>query len=301
MKMIVNGNIVSFESATVHLMTSGMRYGLNAFEGIRGYWNPAERVINIFRLSDHLSRLWRSMKILRFNPTFHQDELTTSLVKLIRTSDLRENCQIRVCAYVEGFGDHTDMEPISYFIYASALPRAVNVSKGIRCVVSSWVRISDKSMPPRVKTGANYVNVRLARIQAKQDGYDDAILLNSEGCLSEGPGAAVFLVTNGRLITPAVTNAILEGITRDTILELARSRGLTVEERSVDRTECYTAEEMFFAGTAAEVVPIINVDGLSVGGGIPGRVTRLLQSQYFGVVEGREIARSNWLLPVTLP
>lgn len=299
-RMIVNGELVHFNQATTHVMTSGTRYGLNAFEGLRGYYSEPGGVMNVFRLPDHLRRLWQSMKILRFEPSFAAEDIVQSLVTLMASGVVRETCHIRIAAYLEGFGDHTDTSPISYFVYAAPLPRSANVVSGIRCQVSSWTRISDGSMPPRAKTGANYVNLRLARLQAKQDGYDDAILLNADGSVSEGPGAAIFLVRDGRLITPHVTSGILEGITRQTIITLAQDDGLSVEERSVDRTEIYLADELFFAGTASEIVPILSVDGLVVGSGNVGQITAGLQADYFDLVGGKPCKRTEWLRPMAV-
>jgi len=300
-QMVVNGKLVAFEDATTHLMSAGSRYGLNVFEGLRGYWNGDEATLNVFRLGDHLKRLWLSMKILRFEPAFTADELTRSLCLLLQQEGFRHNCHIRVCSYIEGFGDHTETAPVSYFIHAAAAPRARNVTTGIHCGVSSWSRISDDAMPPRVKTGANYVNARLARIEAKQNGYDDAILLNPAGAISEGPGAAVFMVRGGKLLTPSVTCGILESITRDTVIALARADGDGVEERQIDRTELHAAEELFLAGTAAEIIPVVGVDGLTVADGCVGPMTRRLREAYFRAVEGRDDRWRHWLFQVKEP
>jgi branched-chain amino acid aminotransferase len=293
--IVVNGELVAFERGTTHLMSAGVRYGLNVFEGLRGYWIEGARVISVFRIADHMERFWQSMRLLRFEPQFTPEQVTNSLTRLIAEGGLRENCHIRVSAYLDGYGDHSATGPVSYFVSALALPRSSATMSGIRCAVSSWTRVADSSIPPRIKTGASYVNVRLARLQAKQDGYDDAILLNLAGKVAEGPGAAIFLVRKGKLITPDITSGVLESITRDTIISLAKERGISVEERPVDRTELYAASEIFFAGTAAEVVPIIDVDGIPVGEGQIGDITAQLQKDYYEVVGGKANRQKDWL------
>jgi branched-chain amino acid aminotransferase len=298
--LIVNGELTEFEKATIHLMSPAVRYGLNVFEGLRGYWNGSDGVMNVFRLDDHMRRLWQSMRILRFDPKFTSTEVTSSLVKLLEVGGIRENCHIRVSAFIEGEGDHSATGPVSYFINSNPLPRSSATTSGIRCTISSWARMADSSMPPRAKTGANYVNARLARLQAKQDGYDDALLLNEVGKISEGPGAAVFVVRNGKLITPDITSGILESITRDTVVFLARERGLAVEERPVDRTELSIADEIFLAGTAAEILPVVDVDGLKVGDGRMGKITASLQKAYDDLVTGKTRGDRNWVTHVTV-
>lgn len=297
-QMIVNGDLVPFEEATVHLMSPAMRYGLNIFEGLRGYWNDDEQQLYVFRLQEHMDRFEQSMRLLRFEPEFDAADVTNAVIKLLRSDNHRAHCHIRTTAYLDGIGEHHVTKPVSWMVYAGARPRNAKTENGIRVHISTWRRMSDNALPPRIKCGANYANARLARFQAQADGYDDAIMLNDAGKVGEGPGACLFLVRRGRLTTPNVTSGILESITRDTILDLADAQGLNIEERVVDRTELYAADEVFFAGSAAEVLPITSVDGMQIAKGEVGPVTRALQVSYFSAVEGRSMTDRNWLTPV---
>ncbi|EJN06740.1 branched-chain amino acid transaminase [Phyllobacterium sp. YR531] len=297
-QMVVNGTTVPFADATVHLMSPAMRYGLNVFEGLRGYWNDDERQLYIFRLQEHLERFDQSIRLLRFKAEFRMDAIADATLGLLRADNHRANCHIRTTAYLDGIGEHHVTGPVSWMVYAGPRPRGKKVESGIAAHVSTWRRMSDNALPPRIKCGANYANARLARFQAQIDGYDDAIMLNDEGKVGEGPGACIFIVRKNKLITPSVTSGILESITRDTILTLAQDRGISIEERAVDRTELYASDEAFFAGSAAEVLPIISIDRLPVGSGAVGPVTSLLQKDYFDAVEGRGNLEKSWLTPV---
>lgn len=297
-QMIVNGKLVPFEDATVHLMSPAMRYGLNIFEGLRGYWNEDHEELYVFRLQEHMERFEQSMKLLRLEPEFETEAVTSAICDLLRADDHRAHCHIRATAYLDGIGEHHVARPVSWMVYAGPRPRNAKTNSGIRVHVSSWRRMSDNAMPPRIKCGANYANARLARFQAQVDGYDDAVMLNEAGKVGEGPGACLFLLRKGRLVTPDVSSGILESITRETILELAEDLGLDVEVRAMDRTELYAADEAFFAGSAAEVLPIVSVDGIDVGSGKVGQITQKVQSTYFSAVEGRSHTDRNWLTAV---
>jgi branched-chain amino acid aminotransferase len=294
----VNGGLVPYAEARVHVLSPAFRYGLNVFEGMRAYWNEEHQQLYVFRLAEHLERLMQSMKLLRFDATFSAADLAHETLELLRANELRETGHLRLSAYLDGEGEHHVSGPVSYFIAAKARPRTPKTETGVRCRISTWTRIADNSMPPRVKCGANYVNARLARFEAKHDGYDDALMLNSAGRLSEGPGACVFLMRRGKLLTPSVTEGILESITRDTLIELARDLGIEVEERGIDRTEVYACDELMMAGSAAEVLPVVEVDGISIGTGEVGDVTRRLQNAYFESVSGRENRNKGWLSAV---
>jgi branched-chain amino acid aminotransferase len=297
-QMVVNGKTVPFADATVHLMSPAMRYGLNVFEGLRGYWNADEGQLYLFRLDEHMQRFGQSIRLLRMNAEFTMGTVSDAVIGLLRADKHRANCHIRTTAYLDGIGEHHVTGPVSWMVYAGPRPRGNKVETGISAHISSWRRMSDNAMPPRIKCGANYANARLARFQAQIDGYDDAIMLNDLGRVGEGPGACVFIVRGGRLITPDVTSGILESITRDTILTLARDHGIDVEERPVDRTELYAAQEVFLAGSAAEVMPVISIDRMNLGAGSVGNITKTLQKAYFETVEGRIAAYRRWLTPV---
>ena len=296
--IVVNGDLVPYGQATAHVMSPAMRYGLNVFEGLRAYWNADDSELYVFRLQEHLDRLDQSMKLLRFAPTFDVADLEPQLLDLLRANEIKDACHIRMSAYLDGDGEHHVTGPVSYFIASKVRPRSDKTATGIRCAVSSWVRMADSAMPPRIKCGANYVNARLARFQALHDGYDDALLLNENGKVGEGPGACVFLMRHGQLVTPDITSGILESITRDTMMMLARELGIDIIERTVDRTELYAADEMFVAGSAAEVLPVVSVDGIELGDGGVGSATKTLQAAYFAAVTGDSHRDKGWLTPV---
>ena len=294
----LNGALIPYEDARVHVMSPAVKYGLSVFEGLRAYWNPAGEELYVFRLQDHTDRLMQSMKLLRFEAGFDGAEINRMTLELLRRNHVREAAHIRTTAYLDGKGEQQAKGPVSYSISAVEKPRSKRVEQGIRCQISSWIRMSDTIMPPRIKCGGNYVNGRLARCQAQQDGYDEAILLNTFGKVAEGPGTCVFMVKGGRLITPDVASGILESITRDSALVLAREAGIETVERIVDRTELYAADEVFMVGSAAEIVPVIGIDGIEIGTGLRGPMTATLQTAYFEAVMGRGAARPGWLTPV---
>jgi len=294
----LNGQIVPYEDAVVHVMSPAVKYGLSVFEGLRTYWNESGQQLYIFRLEDHTRRLFQSMKLLRFKAGFSSEEINEGMVALLRRNEVRGSAHIRVTAYLDGKGEQQAVGPVSYAISALVKPRNARVDGGIRCQVSSWVRMSDTVMPPRIKCGGNYVNGRLARYQAIQDGYDEAIILNSAGKVAEGPGTCIFHVRDGRLHTPDLTSGVLESITRDTIIKLADELGIPCLERVVEKTELYAADEVFMVGSAAEVVPVVDIDGIEIGDGRRGPVTLRLQQAYDDAVTGTDGRDRGWLRPV---
>jgi branched-chain amino acid aminotransferase len=295
--IVLNGKVVDYDAATTHVMSPAVKYGLSVFEGLRAYWSDADEELYVFRLQDHTDRLMQSMKLLRFEPAFGAAEINAMTLELLRRNNVRSAAHIRTTAYVDGKGEQQAKGPISYAISALAKPRAARTAKGIRCQVSAWARMADNVMPPRIKCGGNYVNGRLARYQAIQDGYDEAIILNSLGKVAEGPGTCIFHVRRGELITPDLASGILESITRDSVLVLADALGIKTTERMVDKTELYAADEVFMVGSAAELVPVVDIDGISIGGGQPGPVTARLQQAYFDAVTGIGSPRPGWLTP----
>ncbi|GGF49181.1 putative branched-chain-amino-acid aminotransferase [Aliidongia dinghuensis] len=296
--IVLNGSIIPYEEATTHVMSPAVKYGLSVFEGLRAYWSDEREDLFVFRLQDHTDRLLQSMKLLRFAHDFDGAEINRVTIELLRRNRVKAAAHIRTTAYLDGKGEQQVKGPVSYSISAIEKPRAARTDKGIRCQVSSWMRMADNVMPPRIKCGGNYVNGRLARYQAIQDGYDEAIILNTLGKVAEGPGTCIFLVRRGELITPDLASGILESITRDTALRLARARGIAVAERMVDRTELYAADEVFMVGSAAELVPVVDIDGITIGSGSPGPVTKLLQEAYFAAVTGAIDVPADWLTPV---
>ena len=296
--IVQNGHLVGYETAMAHVMSPALKYGLSVFEGLRAYWNDDEKQLYVFRLQEHTERLFQSMKLLRFEPAFGPDAINDLTLELLRRNDVRSAAHIRTIAYLDGKGEHIVPGPVSYAISALVRPRSAQVERGIRCQISAWTRISDTAMPPRIKTGGNYVNSRLARYQAKHDGYDEAILLNGAGKVAESPGCCIFLRRRDELITPDVTSGILESITRETVMDLAREKDIRVTERAVDKTELYAAQEIFLVGSAAEILPVTDVDGIAIGSGAPGAVTKDLQNAYFDAVTGKDGANRGWLTGV---
>ncbi|MEA2614075.1 MAG: branched-chain amino acid aminotransferase [Chloroflexota bacterium] len=298
----LNGRLVGFDECVVHARSQGAFWGANVFEGLRGYWHDAERQLSVFRLDDHLRRLGRSMKSLHMPVRYTDDEITAACVDLLRANRYRQDVHLCVVSY---FGMGANFDPLCHtddvgmHITATRAPRSPRFSAGAAASVSSWRRISDDSMPPRIKTGANYHNSRLAQHEAVRNGFDTTLLLNQRGSVAEAPGACVVIYRNGRLVTPPGTSGVLEGITLSTVDVLAQAHlGLSIERREVDRTELYVADELFLCGTLAEILPITSIDRLPVGSGVPGPVTRQLQERYDHTVRVGAAADPAWSTPV---
>lgn len=296
-----DGDIIDWKDCTLHVRSQGCFFGTNVFEGLRGYWNPRNEELYVFRVPEHMERLAYSMKVMRLKISYSSDEVVAGLTKLLRANQFREHVQINIVSY---FGLNHASDPLfpaettGVHVTAIPFPRSPAVDAGIHAAISSWRRISDDVVPPRVKVGSNYQNSRLAQTEAKLNGYDMAILLNPRGTVAEGPGACVFLVKGGELHTPDLASGILESITRGTLIELARTQlGLTVVEREVNRTELYAADEVLACGSIAEITPIVSVDRLPVGSGSVGPVTRQLQQLYFRAVLGELPGYEHWVIP----
>jgi len=298
-----NGQVVPWAEAQVHVASATVLRGANVFEGVRAYWNADEGELFIFRNDAHLARLWNSAKIMRMAIPWTKDELTRAQTEVLRKNAFEGTVWFRLTLYVGEGEEHIwppEQVPVGGFILPRLAPHSPGITEGIDTCISTWTRIADTSVPPRIKSGANYHNSRLAVMEARTNGYSgQPILLNERGKVSEGPGACFCMVRDGALITPPVTANILESITRATVLELARDvLRVPVEEREIDRTELYVADEGFFCGSGWEITPIRSVDRYPLGAGQPGPLTRKLQEIYFSVVEGRVAQYRRWLLPV---
>jgi branched-chain amino acid aminotransferase len=294
----MDGALVPFNEAKLHVSSPAVRYGFNVFEGLRGYWNEEEKELYCFHLKAHYQRLFESAKIMRFRVTYTIDECQKFLIGLLRANQFQEDVHIRHMLYLGGFGALHEVEPVGMHITALPRGRSYDQKKGIRCTISSWRRISDNSIPARVKAGSNYQNGRLASLQAKEDGYDLPIFLTDNGKVSEGPGACFFMVRKGVAITPPVTADILESITRKMLIELIEKElDIPVEEREVDRTETYLADEAFFCGTAAEITPIVSIDKLSIGDGEIGPITQKAMTLFYNIVRGMDPKYKEWVTP----
>jgi branched-chain amino acid aminotransferase len=296
-----NGKIIPFGDASVHPLNTAMKYASSIYDAWRGYWNPEREELYLFRLREHLERLLRSAKIVQMRCPYTIEDMIDSHLALIRANELREDVHCRIILYVDALdGGLYSNSPIGAVMAASPMGRYFREeSLGLHCSVSSWRRISDEDMPPRIKAAANYHNSRLAGLEVRQNGYDDAILLDRNGKVTEGPGYTLFLVRDGIPITTSVTNGILEGVTRDTLLTLIPEvLSCRVIEREIDRTELYVANEAFFCGSGAEITPILTIDRRPVGSGTPGSLTMAIRDAYFALVRGNRESHRDWLLPV---
>ncbi|MBW1993622.1 MAG: branched-chain amino acid transaminase [Deltaproteobacteria bacterium] len=293
--LFLNGDIVPYEKAVIHIFTPAYRYGAMVFEGIRGYWNEEIKDIYLFRVAEHCKRFNQSLKMMRMDIEIKEEEMVNNLADLVKKNEIHQTVHFIYSAYVDGDGPMSSRGPIGTAITVRKTGSTYDVENGIRCSVSNWRRNADDSCPMRIKAAANYQNSRLALLQAKQDGYDSTIFLNHNGKVSEGPGACLFIVREGRLITPPVTSDILEGVTRDTIIRLSEEMfNNPAIERPIDRSELYIAEEIFFCGSGAEIVPIVNVDGFAVNNEKPGEITRQLIKVYHEVVTGKTPDHVAW-------
>ncbi len=294
MKIWMNGKFVNWKDAKVHVLTHALHYGTAIFEGMRCYETtngPA-----IFRMKDHYKRLAQGIQSYQFKLDYDIDELRTITKKLIRKNKLK-SCYIRPIVYVgyKSIGIDIRGAPFEIAIIPVKLGKYFGKKSetGISCQVSSWKRISSTILSPHVKASANYLNSVLAKREAVDAGYDEAILLSEEGHVSEGSGENVFIVQKGELITPPLYDGVLAGVTRETIMELGKEMGLVVKERSILRDELYTAEEVFLCGTAAEITPVRNIDRRELGK--PGPITRELVENFFNIVKGKDDRFVKWL------
>jgi branched-chain amino acid aminotransferase len=276
-----------------------MKFGAAVYEGLRGYWNADARELYVFRQDAHTARLMESVKLMRMEMPFSPAQVREAVLEVLRANRFREDAHIRQSVFLEGDTSMTSTTPVGTSVAAYPFGRMPKSEAGMHYCISSWLRIPDSAMPPRLKCIANYHNGRLAALQARTDGYDGTFLLNSRGKVSETPGATMFLVRHGRPITPSITSDILESITRDTLIRLfAEVHGLAVEERDVDRTDLYVALEVFVCGSAFEVTPVVSVDRYAVGDGQVGPLTKAILATYLDVARGQVPAHREWLTPV---
>ncbi|MCC6179195.1 MAG: branched-chain amino acid transaminase [Chloroflexi bacterium] len=299
----LNGQLEPWDSATLHVSAVGASGHFNVFEGIKGYATHDGRDLNVFGLREHLRRLAESMKITRMAPPYSVDDLTAATLSLLRRNDTRVDTYIRPVAFFSGlehadFSLQLDAVP-EVLIWTRPFKTRLGTERRLSCQVSSWTRITDNQMPPRVKTMSNYQNNRLAALQARADGYDTAIMLGPDGKVSEGPGACLVILRDGVAITPPVTAGILESVTRAVILRLlGEELGIRVVERPVDRTELYVADEAFFCGTGWEILPVTSFDRMPVGDGAMGPITAQVDALYLDIVRGGRPDYSDWLTNV---
>jgi len=293
-----DGKYVPIEKANVPITTHAIHYGTSIFEGIRAYWNSKN--LHIFRLDEHLTRFRNSGKYYSISLNFSDKEIKNAIVNLCKKNKMKKSCYIRPFYFVGQYGINlhvTEKAPTQVAVFMFPFGDLFN-KKGITAGVSSWRKFSVSSIPPQAKMGGNYLNSILATQESKRNGYDEAILLDKFGYLSEAPGENIFLIINNEIITPPTSSSALKGITRDSVFKLAEDRDYKVREREITRSELYIADEIFLSGTAAELTPIIKVDDLKIGNGKVGKITKELISDYTDVVMNRNERYSSWLTAV---
>ncbi len=293
---------VPFEDAKVSVATHALQYGTGVFGGIRGYLSADGQSINIFRLTDHCERIIQSAALLKIKLPFNRTELAEMVVALTEKNRPDKNVYYRPFAYKAGLDLTPTLSSVAdgFALYMLALDEYYSDERGLKVMVSPWRRVSDTMIPARGKVSGAYVNSSLANDDARTFGFDEAIMLNEQGKISEGSAANIFMVRRGVLITPPVTADILEGITRRTVLQLAADLGIASETRDIDRTELYVADELFFCGTGAQITAISQVDGRMVAGGSRGEITRRLAERFFAMVRGELPEYAAWLSPVAV-
>jgi branched-chain amino acid aminotransferase len=300
--LFIDGNVVPYADAKVHVLSVVVKYAAAVFEGIRAYHNEKTGKLYIFRLQEHLDRLLESAKIARIPIGYTTEQLKESLISLIKQNELRQDLHVRISAFIaedDGRLDSTGPGGLSMAAMPMGRYDALAPTEGLNVAVSAWRRISDDTMPARAKSIANYQNSRLALLDARAAGFQDAILLDGRGKVTEGPGYNIFMLRNGQVLTPPVTSGILEGVTRDTLIRLfAAKHGVNVVQREIDRTELYVAQEVFFCGSGKEVMPISSIDHRTVGSGRIGSLTQKIKETYFEVAKGQHDEFASWLTPV---
>jgi len=297
----LDGEYKRYADARLGLMTHALHYGTGVFEGIRAYWNTEHEQLFILQQRDHWERMQRSVKVLKLKIPISVDELCGITIELVRKNGFRQDTYIRPLAFKssEEIGVRLHNLKDSFAIYVTPYGSYVDTERGIRCMVSSWRRIDDNVAPARAKITGIYVNSALAKTEAMENGFDEAIMLTGDGHVCEGSAENLFLVRANQVITPPVQDNILEGITRQSLIGLLRDDlGVPVVERSVDRSELYVADEVFLCGTGAQIAPVIDIDHRPIGTGQVGPIATRLQALYFDIVRGRNPKYADWLTPV---
>ncbi len=296
-----NKQFLPLAEAKVSIRTNALQYGPGIFEGIRAYWSQTEQQLFVFKLPEHYERMLNNCNVLKLKVGHDVKELCAITVDLLRRNQPKEDTYIRPIAYIssEGIGPKLVGYDTGFGIYTLPLGDYIDTSAGIKVGVASWRRINDNTIPARCKVTGSYVNSALAKTEALEQGFDEAIFLTEDGFVSEGSAENLFLIRDGILTTPDLSQDILEGITRSTLITLCREElGLKVVEREVGRTELYVVEELFLCGTGAQVSPIVEVDRRPVGNGRIGPITSHIQQLYFEVVKGRHPKYRHWCTPV---
>jgi len=287
-----DGEFGRYHDIKLGLMTHALHYGTGVFEGIRAYWNPKQEQLHLLQAPAHFDRLRRSANIMRFNLPHTTEELVNLTIEVLRRNQFKSDVYIRPLLFTasEEIGVRLHNIGHSFLIYAIPFGNYVEIEGGLRCMVSTWRRVPDQSLPARAKVTGAYAQSALAKSEANEAGYDEAIVLTVDGHVSEGSAENLFMIKDGAFVTPPVTDDILEGVTRTLLIGLIK--------RSIDRTELYTCDELLLCGTGAQVAPVIEVDRRTVGNGKVGEFTQELQNIYFGAVRGETPKYKDWTIPV---
>jgi branched-chain amino acid aminotransferase len=294
------GEFVALKDAKVSIMTHAFMYGTAVFEGIRAYWNEDQGVLYGLKLREHMERIRRNAGMLLMTDLPPVDELVRIVTETIRRNGFREDAYIRPCFYKSGLSVGVKLHKLPHELTVLAVPfgNYIDVDKGVRLMTSTWRRNADDALPARGKIVGGYVNMAFQKSEAELNGFDEALVLTPDGHASEASAANLFVVRDGVLLTPPVSDDILEGVTRKAVLELAATFGIPVEVRSIDRSEIYVADEMFLCGTGVQLSPVVELDHRPISGGAIGPITRQLHQAYFGAVRGNDPRFAHWVTAI---
>lgn len=294
------GEILNINDAKVNILAPTSQFGLNVFEGIPCYWNDEEKQLYAFRLNDHHNRLLRSARLLQLNCPYTKKDFVKAFIDVIKANEYDENLSVRQTLFVDGFGSWGSDDPVDMFV--APIPRGKTSAeynkKGLNICITSWRRISEETLSPRIKCGANYINSRVGQKESLKNEYDTCLFLNEAGKISEGPGSCFFMIKDETVITPQLTDSVLESITRNTVIKITESKGIPVIERTIDRTELYTCDEAFLCGSAMEITPVLSIDKYSIGDGKTGKITENLHLTYLDAAKGKLEQFKEWVAPI---
>ena len=296
----INGEYIESDKAVIPVRTHAFLYGTSVFEGIRAYYNREEEQMYAFRVREHYQRLLASAKVMWMKSPYTLEEYAVITKELLKKNNYRTDAYIRPTLYKSAIKvgpTLTDNED-SFLIFTTPFGNYFDSDKGLKLCVSNWRRTSDNAIPPRAKVSGAYANSALIKTDAHEAGFDDAVVLSESGQVTEGSAMNIFLVINGVLTTTSTTDDILVGVTRNTVLELAKELEIPVKERSIDRTELYNADEVFCCGTGAQIVPVESIDHRIIGNGMPGEITKKIQALYYDVVRGKVEKYKHWCTPI---